>query len=100
VFDCITKHRSKILADLAAGFSNREIAKRRHMSESTVRGHIQELCELTCCQDRFELGRWWGKHGYCWLKSLAQAGCVEMPPTPTTREDETDDASAETDAAS
>ena len=54
----LSETQLEILRLIAAGFSNREIAARVHLSENTVKSHVQEI---------FEIGRrglgWGRSHG-------------------------------------
>jgi two-component system response regulator DevR len=42
----------EILRLIAAGFSNREIASRVHLSENTIKSHVQEIPEAGCREPR------------------------------------------------
>src|SRR5262245_43390073 len=51
--------QQRVLAELAAGYTNAEIAARLGLSSETVKSHIARLLGETGCADRQALTDWW-----------------------------------------
>jgi two-component system nitrate/nitrite response regulator NarP len=63
----LTPKQNEVLAELAQGYSNKEIAKRLHLSDETVRGHLAEIFKRLGVQNRTQATK------YYLLKSHAQS---------------------------
>ncbi|WP_306210597.1 response regulator [Actinoplanes sp. RD1] len=53
--DSLTQREEDVLREIAAGHTNQEIAARLHVSEATVKTHINHLLAKTACRDRAAL---------------------------------------------
>jgi DNA-binding NarL/FixJ family response regulator len=53
--DSLTQREEDVLREIAAGHTNPEIAARLHVSEATVKTHINHLLAKTACRDRAAL---------------------------------------------
>lgn len=73
----ITMRRAQVLAGLARGWTDREIAERMGVRPSSVRSTVRELRDLVNLRSRRELGNWWRRHSVEWLCALAEAGEVD-----------------------
>jgi DNA-binding NarL/FixJ family response regulator len=68
----ITARRAQILARLAEGFTEREIAGELGLSLAGVRSHVSWLREAIGLDSGRELGRWWRSYRETWLDGLAR----------------------------
>jgi DNA-binding NarL/FixJ family response regulator len=59
----LTSREKDILAELAAGKSNPEIARQLYISENTVKYHVHSILEKLNLQDRKEVARFAREHG-------------------------------------
>ena len=48
----LTRKQNSVLAELAHGYSNKEIAKRMNVSDETVREHVAEIFKRLGVQNR------------------------------------------------
>ncbi|WP_305782614.1 response regulator [Symbioplanes lichenis] len=53
--DSLTQREEDVLREIAGGHTNQEIAARLHVSEATVKTHINHLLAKTTCRDRAAL---------------------------------------------
>jgi DNA-binding NarL/FixJ family response regulator len=65
--DQLTPKQNEVMAELAQGYSNKEIAKRMNLSDETVRGHLVEIFKRLGVQNRTQATK------YYLLKSHAQS---------------------------
>ncbi len=65
--DQLTPKQNEVMAELAQGYSNKEIAKRMNLSDETVRGHLAEIFKRLGVQNRTQATK------YYLLKSHAQS---------------------------
>ena len=59
----LTPREKDILAELAAGKSNQEIARQLYISENTVKYHVHSILEKLNLQDRKEVAKFAREHG-------------------------------------
>ncbi len=59
----LTSREKDILAELAAGKSNQEIARQLYISENTVKYHVHSILEKLNLQDRKEAAQFAREHG-------------------------------------
>lgn len=65
--DLLTPKQNGVMAELAEGYSNKEIARRMNLSVETVRGHLAEIFKRLGVQNRTQATK------YYLLKSHAQS---------------------------
>ena len=61
--DGLTTREAEVLALLAAGLSNAEIAQRLYLSHATVKTHINRIFAKTGARDRAQAVRYAYQHG-------------------------------------
>lgn len=61
--DGLTQRESEVLALIAEGLSNREIADRLHVSETTIKSHVNHLFAKTRVRDRAQAVSYAYRHG-------------------------------------
>ncbi len=61
--DALTSREAEVLALIATGLSNREIASRLYLSEATVKSHINRLFAKTGVRDRAQAVQYAYQHG-------------------------------------
>jgi ATP/maltotriose-dependent transcriptional regulator MalT len=61
--DGLTQREAEVLGLIAEGFSNQEIAVRLHVSETTVKTHINNLFSKTGVRDRAQAVGYAYEHG-------------------------------------
>lgn len=66
----LTRREKDILAELATGKSNQEIAHQLFISENTVKSHVHSILDKLNLQDRKEVARFAGEHGVKKLRDL------------------------------
>jgi DNA-binding NarL/FixJ family response regulator len=54
--DGLTERETQVLACLGSGLSNAQIARRLHLSEATVKGHVSRLLDKLGCANRTQAG--------------------------------------------
>ena len=59
----LTPREKDVLAELAAGKSNQEIARQLYISENTVKYHVHSILEKLNLRDRIEVARFAREHG-------------------------------------
>ena len=59
----LTPREQEVLAELAAGKSNQEIARQLYISENTVKYHVHSILEKFNLRDRIEVARFAKEHG-------------------------------------
>lgn len=52
----LTERETQVLASLGEGLSNAQIARRLHLSEATVKGHVSRLLDKLGCANRTQAG--------------------------------------------
>jgi DNA-binding NarL/FixJ family response regulator len=62
-FDTLTAREREVLAELAKGRSNREIARALHVSEKTVKAHVSSVLGKLGVQDRTQAALFAVRHG-------------------------------------
>ncbi len=59
----LTERETEVLALIAAGLSNSEIAQRLVVSEATVKTHVNRIFAKIAARDRAQAVRWAYQHG-------------------------------------
>jgi DNA-binding CsgD family transcriptional regulator len=72
----ITIMRARVLSELEDRQTERRIAERAGIAYSTVRGHVEDLKDVTGCRDVQGVGRWWQRNRGSWLRWVASQGGV------------------------
>ena len=62
--DDLTPREAEVLKLIAAGQSNREIARTLYVSEATVKTHVNRIFAKTGSRDRVQAMRYAYTHGY------------------------------------
>ena len=75
-YEHITLARARILRELAAGYSESQVAERLTLTYAGVHSQVQDLKEAVGCASVRQLGPWWMAHRELWLSHMADgAGC-------------------------
>lgn len=61
--ETLTPREREILALVAAGSSNKEIAEAVHLSENTVKFHLRKILDKLHLQNRAQMAAWAARHG-------------------------------------
>ncbi len=61
--EILSLREKEVLALVAEGFDNREIAEKLHMAEGTVRNYVSRIYELIGVHSRVEAVLWAIRHG-------------------------------------
>jgi DNA-binding NarL/FixJ family response regulator len=54
--ESLTERETEVLACLGDGLSNAQIARRLHLSEATIKGHVSTLMDKLSCANRTQAG--------------------------------------------
>ena len=57
--DQLTPKQNWVIAELAQGYSNKEIARRLNLSDETVRGHLAEIFKRLGVQNRTQATKYY-----------------------------------------
>ena len=60
--DPLSERGAEVLALVAQGLSNRQVAERLHVSENTVKFHLQNVYQRLAVSNRTEASRWYLRH--------------------------------------
>ena len=61
--ETLTPRELDVLELLGEGLTNRVIAERLFMSESTVKTHVSHVLAKLGAASRVQAALWWGRHG-------------------------------------
>ncbi len=61
--DPLSEREREILAQMAQGFSNPEIATRLHLAEGTVKNYVTNILQKTGTRDRTQAALWAKENG-------------------------------------
>lgn len=59
----LTRREQQVIALVAGGHTNREIADRLSLAEATVKVHMRNMCRLIGLRNRVELAIWQERNG-------------------------------------
>ena len=61
--DCLTERELEIIAALARGLGNEQIAEELYLSHRTVRNYVSRLYHKLGVENRVAAANWWAAHG-------------------------------------